>query len=317
LYHQYMGLNPPELDSALTGLVFDIKHFAVHDGQGIRTTVFLKGCPVRCLWCHSPESQNPRPEIAFYPDLCMGCGACVEACPNGAQTMDPVKVRREICSGCGACADACYAGALVKFGDRVTVEEVLQEVEKDRLLYETSGGGVTLSGGEPAAQSLFASKLLKSLKGAGYHTALDTSGHAPWEAFEGVILHADLVLYDLKHMDPGAHEELTGVSNGLILSNLRKLSKQASKTIVVRVPVVPGLNDSTENVEAMADFLEGLGGIEAVELLPYHNLGAPKYEALGWEYLLSHLQPPTRDRLVEMKRLLEARGLRTILEGVD
>jgi len=316
-YHQYMGPTPPEQERALTGLVFDIKHFAVHDGPGIRTTVFLKGCPLRCLWCHSPESQNSRPEIAFYSDLCMGCGACVEACPNGAQTMGPVKVRREICLGCGACADACYAGALVKIGDWVAVEEVLHEVEKDKLIYETSGGGVTLSGGEPAAQSLFASKLLKSLKGAGYHTALDTSGHAPWEAFEGVILHADLVLYDLKHMDPKTHEELTGVSNGLILSNLRRLSQQVSKTIVIRVPVVPGLNDSTDNIEAMADFLEGLGGIEAVELLPYHNIGAPKYEALGWEYLLSHLQTPTRDRLVKMRGQLEARGLRTILEGVD
>jgi pyruvate formate lyase activating enzyme len=317
MYLQYMSSSAPKQESAVTGLVFDIKHFAVHDGPGIRTTVFLKGCPLRCGWCHSPESQNPRPEIAFYPDLCIGCGACVEACPNGAQNMDPEKIRRELCTGCGACADACYAGALVKFGDRVTVEEVLREVEKDRLLYETSWGGVTLSGGEPAAQSQFASELLKSLNWAGYHTALDTSGYAPWEVFEEVTRHADLVLYDLKHMDPRIHEELTGAPNELILSNLRSLSLQASKTIIVRLPVVPGLNDSNENIEATAEFLEGLGNIEAVELLPYHNLGAPKYEALGWEYLLSHLGPPTREHLEEMRKLLEARGLRTILEGVD
>lgn len=311
-----MGTTAPE-ESAPTGLVFDVKHFAVHDGPGIRTTVFLKGCPLRCGWCHSPESQNPRPEIAFYPDLCIGCAACVEACPNGAQTMDPVKIRRELCTGCGACADACYAGSLVKFGDRITVEEVIREVEKDRLLLETSGGGVTLSGGEPVAQSQFASELLRSLKREGYHTALDTSGYAPWEVLEDVARHADLVLYDLKHMDPRAHEELTGAPNDLILSNLRSLSQQGSKTIIVRLPVIPGLNDSNENIEATAKFLGGLGGIEAVELLPYHNLGATKYEALGWEYLLSHLDPPTGERLEEMRGLLEARGLRTIVEGVD
>ena len=317
MYLQYMGSSAPKQESAVTGLVFDIKHFAVHDGPGIRTTVFLKGCPLRCGWCHSPESQSPRPEIAFYPDLCIGCAACVEACPNEAQTMDPEKIRRELCTGCGACADACYAGALVKFGGRVTVEEVLREVEKDRLLYETSVGGVTLSGGEPAAQSQFASELLKSLKQEGYHTVLDTSGYAPWAVFEDIARHADLVLYDLKHMDPKTHEGLTGAPNELVLSNLRRLSQQGSKTIIVRVPVIPGLNDSEENMEAMAEFLEGLGNIQAVELLPYHNLGIPKYEALGWEYPLSHIQPPTRERLDEILRSFEARGLKTIVEGVD
>lgn len=314
---QYMGSTPFEQDSAPIGLVFDIKHFAVHDGPGIRTTIFLKGCPLRCGWCHSPESQNPQPEIAFYPELCIGCGACFEACPNGAQTMESEKIRRELCIGCGICTDACYAGALVKFGDRVNVEQILHEVEKDRLLYETSGGGVTLSGGEPVAQPQFASELLKSLKREGYHTALDTSGYTPWEVFDDVTRYADLVLYDLKHIDPRAHEELTGAPNELILSNLRSLSQQVSKTIIVRLPIIPEFNDSIENIEAVAEFLEGLGNILAVEILPYHNLGAPKYEALGREYPLSYMQPPTRERLGEIRRTLKARGLNTTLEGVD
>jgi len=312
-----MGSTSPQEESPLKGLVFDVKHFAVHDGPGIRTTVFLKGCPLRCGWCHSPESQSPRVEIAYYPDLCISCGACVDACPNGAQTMGPTKIRRELCSGYGGCADACYSGALVKFGERVTVGDVLQEVERDRLLHEASGGGVTLSGGEPAAQPLFASRLLEALKDAGHHTALDTCGHADWEAMEKILGHVDLVLYDLKHMNPQTHEELTGATNKLILSNLRKLSKMSSKKVVVRAPVIPGLNDSAGNVEAMARFLGDLGNIEAVELLPYHNLGVPKYGALGREYALSHLQPPTRERLEEVRGLLEAWGLKVILEGVD
>jgi pyruvate formate lyase activating enzyme len=301
--------------SRITGLVFDVKHFAVHDGPGIRTTVFLKGCPLRCSWCHSPESQSSGVEIAFYPALCIGCGACVEACPTGTQTKEPGELRRELCSGCGGCAEACYSGALVKFGDLVTVEEILQEAEKDRALYEASGGGVTLSGGEPTAQPVFASGLLKALKEAGYHTALDTCGHVPWETLEGILNHVDLVLYDVKHMDPGTHRELTGAANGLILSNLRRLV-QLDLKIIVRVPVIPGYNDSVKNVEAMARFLGGLKSVEAVELLPYHNLGVPKYEVLGREYALHNLQPPTMDALETIRGLIEAEGLKVVIEGV-
>jgi len=302
--------------SKVTGLVFDVKHFAVHDGPGIRTTVFLKGCPLRCKWCHSPESQSPRVEIAFHPDLCIGCGACVEVCPTGAQTMGSEKIRRELCRRCGRCAEACYAGALVKIGDYVSVEDVLREVEKDDLLYETSGGGVTLSGGEPAAQPRFASALLRALRGRGYHTALDTCGHAEWETLRGLLDDVDLVLYDLKHMDPAVHEELTGVSNTLILSNLRKIARRGSPTLVVRVPVIPGYNDSADNIDTMGRFLGDLN-IEAVKLLPYHRLGVPKYAALGREYPLPHLQPPSVETLEWIRGALEARGLKVIMEGVD
>jgi pyruvate formate lyase activating enzyme len=191
---------------AETGVVFDVKHFAVHDGPGIRTTIFLKGCPLRCAWCHSPESQSLRPEIAHSPDLCIGCEACVEACPNGAQTLGPDKILRDLCTGCGSCAEVCYAGALTLYGRRATVEELIEEVGKDRLLYETSGGGVTISGGEPIMQPRFASALLEALKREVYHTALDTCGQVEWKTLEKILEDVDLVLYDLKQMDPVSHE---------------------------------------------------------------------------------------------------------------
>jgi pyruvate formate lyase activating enzyme len=300
-----------------TGVVFDVKHFAVHDGPGIRTTVFLKGCPLRCKWCHSPESQSPNVEIAYYPNICIGCGACVEACPAGAQTMGSVKIRRELCTRCGSCADICYAEALVKFGDHVSVEDILQEVEKDRLLYDTSGGGVTLSGGEPAMQPQFASMLLKTLKVGRFHTTLDTCGYVEWTTLRKLLGHTDLVLFDLKHMDPAVHEKLTGVSNELILSNLRRISQLRYKTLIVRVPVIPRYNDSTDNINAIGGFLGGLENVDAVELLPYHRLGVPKYEALGREYSLPRLQPPKKEHLEAIRDLLEASGLKVIIEGVE
>ena len=301
---------------AETGIIFDVKHFAVHDGPGIRTTVFLKGCPLRCLWCHSPESQSPRAEVAYYPNLCISCGACVEACPHGAQTMGTPKILRELCKGVGRCAEECYAGATIMYGREASVGEILEEIDKDRLLYETSGGGVTLSGGEPTMQPGFAATLLDALKEHGYHTALDTCGHAERSVFERVLANADLVLYDLKHMDTFTHEEITGVPNGLILANLERAAG-SGKTLVVRVPVIPGHNDSPENFKAMAGFLGGLREVEAVELLPYHNLGAPKYMALGRDYSLEGLRTPKPEELKALGRILEAEGLRVVIEGLE
>ena len=299
-----------------SGIVFDVKHFAVHDGPGIRTTVFLKGCPLRCHWCHSPESQSPRPEVAYYSNLCIGCGACVEACPNGAQTLGTPKILRKLCTGVGRCAEECYAGATIMYGKEASVGEMLEEIDKDRLLYETSGGGVTVSGGEPTMQPGFASALFGAFKGRGYHTALDTSGHAEWSVFEKVLADVDLVLYDLQHMDSFTPGEIPGVPNGLIRANLVRAAG-SGKTLVVRVPVIPGYNDSHENFKAMAGFLGGLRGVEAVELLPYHNLGAPKYMALGREYPLEGLRSPEPVELSELGRILEAEGLRVVIEGLE
>jgi pyruvate formate lyase activating enzyme len=297
------------------GIVFDIKHFAVHDGPGIRTTVFLKGCPLRCAWCHSPESQSPRPEVLFHAESCISCGACIEACPTGAQTTGPEKIRRELCTGCGRCADACYAEALQFVGETMTVDEVLREVERDRVLYDESGGGITLSGGEPTQQPKFATELLRRLKEGGHHTALDTCGHADWGILEPMLRDVDLVLYDIKHAEPTVHEALTGVGNELITSNLAKIAERRSSRIVVRFPVVPGRNDSPSNIKATAALLGGMAGIEAIELLPYHDLGTPKYIALGRPYLLTGLEPPTEDELASIRETLEAAGLRVMVEG--
>ena len=193
------------------GTVFDIKRYAVHDGPGIRTTVFLKGCPLRCLWCHNPESQDPRPEIMYHDNLCVECGECVKVCPAKAQTLDREhKIRRDLCTKCGRCVEACYAGALKLMGRNMTVEEVLRELEKDEHFYRRSGGGVTLSGGEPASQPSFTTVLLKECKGKGYHTVLQTCGHVGWPNLEQILRYTDLVQYDVKHMDPGRHLRIQG-----------------------------------------------------------------------------------------------------------
>ena len=297
------------------GIVFDIKHFAVHDGPGIRTTVFLKGCPLQCVWCHSPESQSPRPELLFHVDSCIGCGACIEACPTFAQATGPEKIRRELCTGCGRCAEVCYAEALQLIGKKMTVDEVLREVERDRAIYKTSGGGVTLSGGEPTQQPDFTAELFRRLKEGGYHTALDTCGHADWRVLKSILTDVDLILYDIKHTDPVAHKNLAGVGNELIISNLAKVAERLSNRIVIRFPVIPGYNDSPANLSAMATLLGGMSRIEAVELLPYHNLGAPKYKSLGRPYSLKEAEPPTEEELASIRETLEAARLRVIVEG--
>lgn len=299
-----------------TGLIFDIKHFAVHDGPGIRTTIFLKGCPLRCKWCHSPESQNPQPEIITHPERCIACGECINSCPTGA-LIEPGKINLEECSLCGECVDVCYAGALELIGTIYSVEDVLREVEKDRILYETSGGGVTLSGGEPSAKPEFAAQLLEALKERGIRTALDTCGHAPWETLEKLLAYTDLVLYDLKHLDPEAHREYTGQTNELIVSNLKRITVSGDQALNVRIPLIPGFNDSEEHLKRMGKFLTGLKRVDAVELLPYHRLGVPKYESLGRDYILSHVMPHNRERLLEIRSLFSGFGLNVVLEGVE
>jgi pyruvate formate lyase activating enzyme len=293
--------------------VFDVKHFAVHDGPGIRTTIFLKGCPLRCEWCHSPESQNLNPELLIHQDRCIGCGRCLEVCKLGAIS-SPGEIDRKKCSLCGECAEACYAGALELLGKKMSTDQLMEIVEKDRELLMSSGGGVTLSGGEPMMQSGFAVELLRRLKETGYHTTLDTSGYTPWEKLKQALEYTDLVLYDLKHMDSLKHKQRTSVSNDLIFENLIKTSKNGNN-IWIRVPLIPRINDDEENLRELADYVKELE-VERTYILPYHTLGVAKYAALDREYGLK-IEPHSFERLKEIKELVTGLIENVVMMGVE
>jgi len=299
------------------GWIFDIKRFAIHDGPGIRTTVFLKGCPLACWWCHNPESISPRPELAFFPRKCIGCQACFEVCPNHAHEALESGDRAyhpERCTLCGKCVERCYAEALQMEGRLASVADVMAEVRQDVPFYETSGGGATLSGGEPLLQADFAAALLRQCKAEGIHTALDTCGHARWEAFEKVLPATDLVLFDLKHTDTARHRELTGVPNDLILANLRKLAA-AGVPIEIRMPIIPTLNDGRETIEGATALLRGLDHVTRVTLLPYHRLGESKPAQLRRERRMPRIEAPDKERLREIADCLEAAGLEVHVSG--
>ncbi|NPV47900.1 MAG: glycyl-radical enzyme activating protein [Armatimonadetes bacterium] len=299
----------------MRGIVFDIKRFAVHDGPGIRTTVFLKGCPLRCDWCHNPESQSSKPVVAQFRRNCIGCGKCIEACPQHGITAgeDGIVINRALCQSCGACTRVCVAEALVLRGQEMTVEQVMAEVEKDRAFYENSGGGMTLSGGEPLYQPEFALALLQAAKAAGLHTCLDTSGHAFWPVLEQMLPYVDMVLYDVKGMDPRRHQQYTGRSNRQILENLRHLTEDGVR-VHVRVPVIKGYNDETGEMTELARYLRSLKNTPSVELLPYHRLGEGKYESLGIRNG-HHREPPSREQVEALAALIRDLGLECQVGG--
>ena len=299
------------------GLVFDIKKFAVHDGPGIRTTVFLKGCPLHCWWCHNPESIKREKELVLFENKCIGCGECFKVCPNQAHEVLPDGNRvyhKEKCVLCGKCVDICYAEALVMEGKEMTVEEVMVELRKDIPFYENSDGGITLSGGEPLFQHEFALATLKQCKAEGLHTAIDTSGQISWRVYEQVLPYVDLVLYDFKHIDPVAHKKYTGASNELIMDNLVKMS-ECGVPIEIRMPIIPGVNDAKKDIVDAAIFLSTLKNITWVELLPYHRLGESKYNRLGEEYKLEGLQPPPKEQMNEIAEWIRSFDLEVHVGG--
>jgi pyruvate formate lyase activating enzyme len=286
------------MEAMLTGTIFDIRKYSIHDGPVIRTAVFFKGCPLECRWCHNPEGRSYQPELIFRPARCILCDDCLTVCPNDAVTRlrDEIQIDRIRCKVSGKCAEVCNAEALQVVGRTVTVEQVVAEIERDFVFYDQSGGGVTFGGGEPLAQPHFLLELLAACRSRSLHTAVDTSGFTPWKILDEIRPLVDLFLFDLKLMDENRHRQWTGVSNTKILSNLRKLSELGHQ-ILIRIPIIPGINDDEENLGQTAAFLTSLPNVPPVELLPYHNIAEGKYAGLGMNYTLTDIQPPSQEQM--------------------
>lgn len=292
-----------------SGMIFDIKRYAINDGPGIRTAVFFKGCPLECLWCHNPEGQSSQPQLMFRANRCTASMACIEACPLGAIRWEGSSITDwEACDSCGKCAEVCFSGAREIVGRGMTLSTLMAELERDIPFYEQSGGGVTFTGGEPMYQLEFLHDALLACKDAGIHTVVDTSGHAPWDGFELVRPLVDLFLYDVKLMDEFRHIQYTGVSNRLLLENLLRLSNTAAH-ILVRIPLIPGVNDDEENIEHTGSFLSSLSHLDGVELMPYHEIGLAKYQALGMDYPLKNCKPASREEIEHAELILSGHDL--------
>jgi pyruvate formate lyase activating enzyme len=309
------GALPAEI-AGVTGFVSRIRRLAIHDGPGIRSVVFLKGCPLRCAWCAAPETQADQTDLEHFPERCLVCDACLRACPEGAIRIESDgrrSIDRPKCTLCGRCVEVCYAEALRLVGVRRTVADVLAEIERDRVFYNRSGGGVTLSGGEPLHQPAFTRALLRAGRLSGLHTAMETSGYADWETLQGVLPDLDLLLYDVKHTDARKHEALTGVTNEGIVENLRRAVRTGVSTII-RIPVIPGVNDDESNLCGLARLLHEIGSIRQIDLLPYHRLGEATYARLGKEYPLA-LPLPSEEHLQSLAEFLRSEGFTVTLGG--
>ena len=275
----------------MNGNIFEIKWFAVHDGPGIRTTVFLKGCPLKCKWCHNPEGITPKKQLSYLPHKCVKCGACAKMCgvhsiDGGVHTLE-----RDKCKCCGKCTEVCFSEALKIYGTEVSAEKVAQIVLEDIAFYKNSGGGITVSGGEPLLQAEFVRELFTIVKTHGIHTAVDTCGAVSWEKFVTVLGVTDLFLYDIKHTDPIRHKYGTGMDNALILENLNRIS-ESGKPVEIRIPLIPGYNDDDENLLKTSEILKNIKTLTKFAVLPYHEYYEPKYEAIGSKFEMFETTPP-------------------------
>ncbi len=307
----------------MKGVIFDIQRWSLHDGPGIRTNVFFKGCPLSCKWCSNPESQEKCSELAFFADKCIGCLSCIKNCPHNAiwqnesmRTIDYGKCRDKCYNEAEkgfACTKECYAEALKIMGKKVTVPEILDEVMKDQRIYNESGGGITVTGGEPLAQPGFLLELLRVSKEKGLHTAMETSLFADWRVVERCLIYLDFLFMDFKILDCAKHEKYTGVSNRIILENMKRASeykKNSKLEIVVRTPVITGVNDDMDIIGEMAEWIrENLPEVKYYQLLPYHRLGRGKYQNIGKEYELFELKVPEKKLMARLEKKIKDTGL--------
>jgi len=298
-----------------SGIVFNIQRYSIHDGPGIRTIVFLKGCPLRCKWCSNPESQELNPELRYMKQSCVHCHFCIHLCPRKAITPSEngIEIDRSECNKCFKCVENCVTGALKIEGKKMSVDEVVDEVMKDEVFYRRSGGGVTLSGGEVLVQYSFAAAILKAVKEKGINTAIETTGYASWNHFQQVLEYTDYVLYDLKHTDNNKHSEGTGVGLSKIIENLYKIA-ESGKNLIVRIPLIPGFNMDEKNIIKTIELLKTINQ-NKVHILPFHQLGSQKYEDLGREYQLKHLKPPNDNEVSLIKEIFKRHGIKAIIGG--
>jgi len=305
------------LYNPVIGLISRIQKYSTKDGPGIRDTVFLKGCSLRCLWCSNPELIRAKPDLLYTQSKCVNCGLCIDVCPHNALSFDEndlVYVNREKCTACGECVDACPEAALELVGVEISDDDLITELLKDQVFYQTSNGGVTFSGGEPLYQAGFVRKVAEGLKSKGIHTAIDTAGDVSWCRFEEVLDVTDLVLYDIKAMDRDLHQRLTGRENDMILENAKMLAMK-EVPMYIRMVMVPGINDQEDDLSACMEFISELKNVEQIDILPYHRYGVGKYAQLGLDYPLGYLKEYSKERIEEIQSLIAAYGIPVTIGG--